>query len=89
VGCKQSGCANMCSVFVYPYCYEHIETKISEHHRSTGQPPQGVYNHFLPTHSETMGWSCGALSAVLNVYLWLEYSKLSFFTNFELIFTTL
>jgi len=42
VGCKQPGCCNMCSVFVYPYCYEHIESKISEH------PPQGVINICYP-----------------------------------------
>lgn len=60
VDCKQPGCSNMCSVFVYPYCYEHIETKISEHHHhhSAGQPQQGVYNHVLLTHCTVVLNAC-------------------------------
>ena len=54
VSCKQSGCSNLCSVFVYPYCYEHIDNKISEHRRISGQPPQGVYNHLLQTQQEIL-----------------------------------
>jgi len=55
VGCKQPGCSNLCSVFVYPYCYEHIETNISKHRDNAGQPIQGVYNQFLTTHLNSMG----------------------------------
>lgn len=41
VACKQAGCTNMCSVFVYPFCYEHIESEISERHHTAAEPHEG------------------------------------------------
>jgi len=55
VHCNQAGCPNMCSVFVYPYCYEHIETKISEHRGNAEQSPKGVYDHFFTVGSALIG----------------------------------
>lgn len=82
VGCKQAGCPNMCSVFVYPYCYEHIETKISQHHGHTQQPLQGVYDHLLPTHGDLSQFQSGSIHWNIDVTLQIHpFVHLKVFIN--------
>ena len=87
VGCKQPGCSNLCSVFVYPYCYEHIESKISEHHHGAGQPQQGVYNHLYSRAVKLWNIEHSA-ECRSQIRIFKVKSFLTFFTNFEVIFVT-